>query len=383
MPGTFRYAALIALIILSMTACNLPLFGSQEPSPDIRSAPLKSCGDGVCKRPENPNNCPQDCATPNKATPTPVQELSASAPPASNADPVVYLGIMVHLEGWQDGVDQAKFEKHVSLIREYADLFERYGAKLTLESKEVTEGVIQWGDNVLLEMEQRGHGIGVHADIGGQLSYDCDRFAADLRRERVQLETLGVTVRHVSGNTSHCDWVQATIEGGYQFATGQVAYSVMSMPSENRPPEFRDCTTPSKCHDTFPPDLADRLHPWRTSDGADWLTHDPDGRLVILSSSQGLQCLAEELQEGVMAEGCTFTIEDIDFFEDELDMAIELAQPDQVNIYYNSWSLGGSLDVDMLEAWLQRIDPYVKSGQVEWKTLPEMYDAYVEGERGS
>lgn len=336
------FTILIALLGL-LVSCNMPTPASQEPLPDIQTVPSKPCGDGVCAGPENPVNCPQESLPP-------AQESATSLPPA--ADPVVNLGVMVHLEGWEDGVDQAKFEKHVDLIREYADLFERYGAKLTLESKEVTEGVIKWGDNVLLEMEQRGHGIGVHADIGGQPTYNCDRFAGDLRRERVQLETLGVTVRHVSGNTSHCDWVQATIEAGYPFTTGQVAYSVMSMPIENRPPEFRDCTTPSKCHDTFPPDLADRLYPWRTSDGADWLTHDPDGELVILSSSQVLRCMEEELQGGVTAAGCTFTIEDIDFFQDELDMAIALAQPDRVNIYYNSWSLGGPLDMDLLEAWL-------------------------------
>jgi len=26
---------------------------------------------------------------------------------------------------------------------------------------------------------------------------------------------------------------------------------------------------------------------------------------------------------------------------------------------------------------LQRIQPYIRTGKVEWKTLPEMYDAYV------
>ena len=73
---------------------------------------------------------------------------------------MLYLGIMVHLEHWDDDKDQAQFEEHARLIREYASTFETYGAKLTLESKEVTAGSLRWGDNVLLEMEQRGHGIG-------------------------------------------------------------------------------------------------------------------------------------------------------------------------------------------------------------------------------
>ena len=56
-------------------------------------------------------------------------------------------------------------------------LFEKYGAKLTLESKEMTDGAIQWNDNVLLEMQERGHAVGIHADVGGNASgYGCGRW---------------------------------------------------------------------------------------------------------------------------------------------------------------------------------------------------------------
>lgn len=46
------------------------------------------------------------------------------------------------------------------------------------------------------------------------------------------------------------------------------------------------------------------------------------------------------------------------------------------------WSLGEQfLDRDLLEEWLGRIQPYVQAGQVKWRTLPEMYEAYVQWER--
>ncbi len=45
--------------------------------------------------------------------------------------------------------------------------------------------------------------------------------------------------------------------------------------------------------------------------------------------------------------------------------------------YYVSTSLGGKLDLAILEQWLLAIEPYVESGQVQWNTLPEMYDAYA------
>jgi hypothetical protein len=65
---------------------------------------------------------------------------------------------MVHLEGWNDGQNQTRFQEHARLMRDYATLFERYGVKLTWESKELTDGILRWGDNVLREMERRGHG---------------------------------------------------------------------------------------------------------------------------------------------------------------------------------------------------------------------------------
>ncbi len=355
----------VSCLILISIACTLGV-----PSDDIATVTQKPpsrddspCGDNVCEGPENPQNCPQDCA----------QGLGADENSGA-----LYLGIMVHLEGWKDGEDQAKFEQHSKLVREYADLFEKYGAKLTWESKEVTEGVINWGDNVLLEMEGRGHGIGVHADIGGQKTYNCGRFVDDLRKEKEQLESLSVYVRHVSGVVSHCDWVSATVKAGYQFTTGQVAYSVMSMPVEDRPAEYRNCQSPSACHDTFPTDLADRMHPWRMDSGENWLTHDPNGKLVMLASSGGLTCMEEEAL-GIKPCG-EFSQADLDYFFEELERAISLSQLDQVNIYYLSWSIGSPLDEQLLETWLQGIVPYLDSGQVEWKTLPEMYDAYVQWE---
>jgi hypothetical protein len=296
---------------------------------------------------------------------------------------VLQIGIMVHLEGWGDDNTKTRFEEHARLIREYAALFEKHGAKLTWESKEVTEGSIAWGDNVLLEMQQRGHGVGVHADIGGQSNYDCSRMAADLRAEKVQLESLGVTVRHASGIVSTCDWVTAAADAGYLFTTGQVAYAVMSMPVGQRPAEYRNCKSPSACHDVFPSELADRIHPWRAENGTNWLTDNPNGRLVILPSSGGISHLDEDARGAeVQGKETPYNQADLDAFFVELDAALALASPGKVNTYYLSWSLGSELDRGLLEEWLQGIQPYVQSGRVKWSTLPEMYDSYVVWEKG-
>jgi hypothetical protein len=75
-----------------------------------------------------------------------------------------------------------------------------------------------------------------------------------------------------------------------------------------------------------------------------------------------------------------FTAEDIDAYFDQLEQALALSTPDQVNIFYVSWSLGGELDRSLLEEWLKRLQPYIESGRVQWKTLPEMYEAFVRDE---
>jgi len=354
------------LLILIVSAC-------QPAAPADKQPKLKAgkCGDGVCSGPENTGNCPGDCDEEGK----PVNEVER---PVGEAGPI-YLGIMVHLEGWKDELfNEEMFDRHARLIREYASLFETYGAKLTWESKETTEASLTWGDNVLKEMEERGHGIGVHADLGGQLDYNCDIFDRELGIRKKTLESLGVTVRHVSGVVSHCEWVTALIDSGYNFVTGTVAYGVMSMPEDLRPEEYRNCPSPLACHDTFPEALADRIHPWRMHSGLDWIRHDPDGKLVMLPSSHGLACYAES-NAGTKCNQ-EFTQEDINLFFEELDAAVELRDPDQINMVYVSWSFGKALDMDLMEEWLQRIAPYVEAGLVEWKTLPEMYDAYIDWE---
>ena len=82
-----------------------------------------------------------------------------------------------------------------------------------------------------------------------------------------------------------------------------------------------------------------------------------------------------------MTCGQEFTQTDIDHFFEELDRALALSDPDQINVYYVSWSLGKPLDMDLMETWLQVIDTYVQDGLVEWKTLPEMYDIYIDWEQ--
>jgi hypothetical protein len=291
---------------------------------------------------------------------------------------------MVHLEGWEDGMNEAKFRRHAALLREYATLFEKYGAKLTLESKEMTVGAIQWHDNVLLEMENRGHGIGVHADVGGRMKDTLPKMKLNLANMKSQLESLKVQVRHVSGIVSHCDWVTAAADTGFEFVTGVVSYALLSLPEEKRPIVIPAGARPGEFHQAYPFTIEGRLHAWRAENGSNWIDDNHNGDLVIIPSGEGLAYSYEESQGNAELGGNqNFTIEDIDAFEQELNTILEYIESDkstQPYTYYLSWSFGKALDKKLMEKWLQMVDKYVASGKVQWKTIPEMYDDYIEWE---
>ncbi len=290
--------------------------------------------------------------------------------PAVETQEVLNLGIMVHLEGWNDGVDEASFERHAALLRDYATLFEQYGAKLTLESKEMTEGAIRWHDNVLLEMENRGHAIGVHADVGGSRKDSTGKMEADLARMKSQLESLGVTVRHVSGVNSHCDWVTATADAGFEFVTGVVSYALLSLPPRERPITIPDNARPGEFHEAYPFNMEGRLHPWRAENGSNWISDTPNGRIVIIPSGGGLAYSYEEAQDKAEQSGTQ-------------DFTIESDKSTQPYTYYVAWSFGKALDIGLVEQWLQVVNKYVVSGKVQWRTIPEMYDDYLQWETDS
>ncbi len=313
----------------------------------------------------------------------------ATAPPEARAgNGTLYLGIMVHLEGREsEAADEGVFREHATRVREYASLFESYGARLTLEAKpEFVEGCINWDDDVLGELYERGHGVGIHADLGAEPGLTQEQFEATLRSMRERMESLGIPVRHASGISSSLDWVKAAREAGLTFVDGVVEYALRSIPLEQLPPEYREAATrpggPANAHGSVPYDMDGRTHPWRMNSGADWLWHDPQGQVVIIPGSAGqtLPNLAEDSEHKPGSGPSEFTQADIDAFLGMLEEALACSSAEEVNVFYVGWSIGGCIGAGMVERLLQAVQPYIDSGHVEWKTIPEMYDAYVEWE---
>ncbi|MFH1785585.1 MAG: hypothetical protein ABH842_04090 [Candidatus Micrarchaeota archaeon] len=303
--------------------------------------------------------------------------------------PKLEVGIMIHVEGWNnEAFEESSFERHAEAVRKMATTLEAYGLRGTFEvSEEFIDGCKNWDDNVLLELKNRGHSIGVHADVGGNLEKENltqQEFGQTISLMKKKAEQLtGSEIEHVSGICSELDWVTAAIDAGYRFTTGGVAYCVMSLPENKRPDEFKYCKAPGVCHDTYPTELEDRLRPWKVSSGLNWLENDEQGKLVYFPSEGVVYALSEEkagnLPEGAMAD---FDQNDIDVFFEVIDEAIALSNTDNTSMVYFAWSIGSADRVEnndvLFENWLGKIKrEYIDTGKLEWKTINQMYHEYI------
>ena len=251
-------------------------------------------------------------------------------------------------------------------------------------SPEFVAGCVAWNDNVLQELHDRGHGVGVHADRGFYppgSGYTLGQFTSEIKEMRENLEDIvDFPVQHVSGICSDLDWAKAATDAGYVFTTGGVGYCAQSMPLNLRPAEYRNCKNPAQCHGNMPSDMADRINPWRISTAkGDWTLDSPDGKLVYFASDSGIKNLYEETLDASQTHGdYEYSEEDIDILIEKVEEAIALSDADKVNIIYFSLSIGAAdVDTGFYTKMFQALQPYVDSGQLEYKTINEMYEQYI------
>ncbi len=288
---------------------------------------------------------------------------------------VINFTIVLHLEGWKDGSDEQRFRRHAALLREYADLFEKYGATMTLESKEIIDGCINWNDNVLLEMQQRGHAVCIHADAGGEKSATVRSIARTLDEMKTKLAILGIDATSASGVCSKADWVEACRISGIDTVSCMVVYGLWSLDPSLRPPEFEPYETPSAGHGPYPFLLEDRVRPWLMGSGYDWTVPDPDGDVLLIPTGLSLNGAVEELA-GERVLQSEFEREDIGAWREALPRIVAASDSGSVNTFYAVWSFGGTVDMTLLEDWLILIDEYVQAGSLRWSTIPEMARLY-------
>ncbi len=184
-------------------------------------------------------------------------------------------------------------------------------------------------------------------------------------------------IRHVSGICSGLNWVKAAIDAGYKFTTGGVTMCGFSLLEEKLPEGYTKEKILSEFHGVFPPDLKDRIHTWRTSDGKNWFKHNPEGDLVILSSDGVIKALYELHNEDTSVKEDSFNQNDVDAYIRLMEKSLSYSEDGKVNLLYVGLSRGAEIEKEVFKRWLKEIQPYTDSGKAQWETLPEIYDAYI------
>lgn len=297
--------------------------------------------------------------------------LLACSPLRPPPDPVVKLTLAVHLEAIPVLTEEQAFRDQADELRRYGDQFSAHGAVLTLDAKDLIGGMTRWDDPVLLELQDQGHAIGIHADVGGQLDTTQAELEADLIRLREALAKQGVDAVHVSGVCSHLDWVSGAQAAGFSAVTDTVEYCLKSL---DAPPAYiQDCETPSACHHPFPGRVAEQIDPWLAEDGGTWLEPANEG-LMILPAAGNLSCLDEQLSGDRPQGACVFDEADLEAFRYLLNASYAHAQPGRLNHLGIVWSYGQLLNRGLLAEWLSEIDHHVAEGNVVWTSVPELVE---------
>jgi len=378
-------AASIGIIILSAAFCVWFYNQNYNQNTSVNTAVESGCGDGVCDKMElKRGTCPEDCQS-SAVNTAPIINSSVVEDASANSN-VVYLGLMVHLEKVNDEVvNETSFRNHAAAVRKLAQIFEEHNAKATFESgSKFTQACEKWDDNVLKELYDQGQGIGLHADLGGKDDGTTQaEFTQQLGQMKTELEQeLGMPIEHVSGICSaSLDWIKGAIDVGFKFTTGTVGFCAMTLPFNERPVEFQNCPTPTACHDEIPVEIKDRVHPWLTSSAASWLTNDTNGQLAIFPANNiWLAFSLEDETADKINFGYGFDTKDIEIYFEKLDEALRYATDDQTNMFYVGWSIGTDEEIneDLFDQFFAELQPYIDSGQVQWKTFPEMYDKFVD-----
>lgn len=299
----------------------------------------------------------------------------------------LHLAFVIHLEGHPQ-VTLKNHEQRVQVVKDISAIFEEHEALVTWEMDDTIATSVIFDDPYLADIEASGHGIGVHANLGGDPddeSFTQNDFVTALEKMKFSLESQGISVRHVSGACSHLDWPQAVSEAGYAFYSGGVTYCLQSLPTELRPLPHDECTQPSACHDVFPRLLWRRMHPWR-ADPDNWTQHDASGDLVImpamLDSLFGLDEGSRGEDVGVSRGDPILNERDIAALLKHVDRASLRAKPERLNTFVIQWSMGPVFDEDFLHLLLESFEPRRADGRVVWSTMPRIYDSYLEWEQG-
>lgn len=285
--------------------------------------------------------------------------------------------VSIHVEGWQreDEVEDM-FDRHVAGILELATIAHDHQALLTFELSQVfMDGVVTWQSDVLDRLDTLGHGIAIHADVGGRGTPNLDALTRPLRAMRRRLAELGFETTHASGVCSRGPWVEALLAAGYTTSNGGVAYCATSMdPGLLREDQLwvLACGTPQECHGPAPIGDGRRMHPFFVTSSENWMVSDAEDGLLLVVSESGstLPCLDGTAEPG--SGQCRLDLDDGQALTLVIEEYLAERTAGRTSVLSYSWSIGSMPEPEPMEQLFSSVDPYVSSGQLQWATAPQV-----------
>ena len=314
----------------------------------------ETCGNGVCDVGEDWKSCPYDCIGKRLlvAFQLHIEEMPGR-PPCYNESRSVFM-------------------EYAETLDKLAKLFERYGAKLSIQTeKQFAEADVKFGRFILKELEVRGHGIGVQSHLGHhikELGLKTDE--EKLRYNRAVKETVAKALGHDPTN----------LGGGFELedvgllgvCDGCLGFT--SMTALEKPYYRQTGNSPTKLH----PWILPRVQMISLKTG-EWLSHDESGTIVYIPGWYKARSFEIDCRKNpdCFAEA-----------KRSLQEALKDMEFGMINTWYASshlYQCGSGAEVDNVlrayEEWLKELEPLVKKGEIVFLNFDEIAQIYLRWEK--
>lgn len=298
---------------------------------------------------------------------------------------ILYLTTMTHLEdNWAGaGKDEDYFNRVAAEVRYGMDLASEYDATLTFETGlPFAQGCTNFDDNVMAEVLERGHGIGVHPDLPPQKELPISVATTHIK-ERVDAlkELVGSDeIIGCSGVGGMSDWYTASKAAGCNFLDGIVGFNYLTMPMSARPEGYTDEAIFNAFFHRAAPVGDERFYPFWINSSKDFIP-DEDGNILLssgeTSSLAGYAEAANDTKNSSNCGDCPLTVEDVETFVTEITAFAEsrdVTKISKFNIYFPA-NMFVSENEEVLRAFFKAAQKLQEKGILEWASQAEVYEA--------
>jgi len=314
----------------------------------------ETCGNGVCDVGEDWRSCPYDCIGKRLlvAFQLHIEELPGH-PPYYNESRTVFM-------------------EYAETLDRLAKLFEKYGAKLSIQTeKQFADADVKFGRFILRELEARGHGIGVQSHLGHhirELGLRTDE--EKLRYNRAVKEVVAKALGHEPTN----------LGGGFELkdigllGVCDGCLGFISMTALEKPYYRQTGNSPTKLH----PWILPRVQMISLKTG-EWLNHDESGTIVYIPGWYKAKSFEIDCRKNpdCLAEA-----------KRSLQEALKDMEPGMINTWYASshlYQCGSGAEVDKVlkayEEWLKELKPLMEKGEIVFLTFDEIAKIYLRWEK--